>query len=305
MTTEQTADAAFGLLSNEIRVDVLRAVATAQNEAEQSGGGIAELPFSEIYERVDVDSTSKLSYHLTELTGTFLRKGDEGYSFTHAGERMARFVLAKNYDRPAEFGPLETDGTCLFCGESALEATLHDQYFVVRCSACGRPATGYTVTPAQTRAHDGAELLEALKRKQAIEYELVQRNVCPECGGSVTTEVRAASETTLPDEVPISFVTIDECQHCLRIYSGPMTYSVAYHPASVAFHWDRGVDIMQTGMWEFHDHVRDGRWTAERIETDPPEYRVVFRRSAAALTVHLDDTARVTRTERVRSRTLD
>ena len=88
METERPADEFFGLLSDETRLDILRSVARAQHERKQTG--VASLSFSDIYDRVEVDNTSKLSYHLGELTGTFLRKHEAGYAFTHAGEQMAR-----------------------------------------------------------------------------------------------------------------------------------------------------------------------------------------------------------------------
>jgi DNA-binding transcriptional ArsR family regulator len=86
MDTEPTADSVFGLLADEIRLDILRTVARAQHENRITG--VTNLSFSDIYDRVDVDGTSKLSYHLGELTGTFLRKHENGYAFTHAGEQM-------------------------------------------------------------------------------------------------------------------------------------------------------------------------------------------------------------------------
>lgn len=304
MDAERSADGVFGLLSNEIRVDILRAIAIAQHEAEKRGSGMAELSFSDVYERVDVDNTSKLSYHLGELTGTFLRKDENGYSFTHAGERMVRFVLAENYRRPADSGTVEAEGTCLFCGAATLEAALSEQYFVVGCTTCDRPATGYIVTPAQARSYEGADLLESFKRKQAAEYGMVHQGLCPACGGRIHTEVVSASEVRLSDSVPISFLAIDECRQCLRVYSGPLTYSAAYHPASVAFHWDHGVDITGTGIWELHHHLYEGRWSSERLGANPDEYRVVLRRDDEALRVFLDGNTRVTRTERVRGRTV-
>lgn len=76
METERSAADVFGLLSDETRLDILRAVASAQHENERTG--VADLSFSELYDRVDVENTSKLSYHLGELTGTFLRKGERG-----------------------------------------------------------------------------------------------------------------------------------------------------------------------------------------------------------------------------------
>lgn len=78
-----------------------------------------------------MENTSKLSYHLGELMGTFLRKGEDGYSFTHAGEQIVRFVLSGNYEQPREFELTETDGRCPFCGVTALRARLHHQFFLV------------------------------------------------------------------------------------------------------------------------------------------------------------------------------
>lgn len=305
MATEKTAADMFALLSDESRVEILQAVAIAQYEQGLSNSGFAPLSFSEIYNRVDVDSTSKLSYHLGELTETYLRKTEDGYSFTHAGEQIVRFILAENFRQPAEIDTIETEGTCLYCGEIQLEAGLDDQYFMVRCPSCDQPVTGYIVTPAQARAHSGAALLESLKRKQATDFSLVQHGICPECAGQIQTDVLDASEQPVPDEVPVSYFTLDECEACLRQYSGPLTYSVAFRTASIAFHWDHAVDILGTGWWELHRYLKEGRWTAERIAADPAEYRVVLRHEDAALRVFLDDDARTTRTERVRGRNVD
>lgn len=305
MASEQTAADIFALLSDESRVDILRAVAIAQHEQGPSNSGFAPLSFSEIYERVDVGNTSKLSYHLGELTGTFLRKTEGGYSFTHAGEQIVRFILAENFRRPADLDIIETEGTCLYCGETQLEAGLDDQYFMVRCPSCDRPVTGYIVTPAQARAHSGTALLESLKRKQATEFSLVQEGICPECAGRIRTEILDVSEQALPEEVPVSYFTIDECEACLRRYSGPLPYCAAFRTASIAFHWDHGVDIMGTGWWELHSNLMEGRWTAEQIATDPAEYRVELRYEDATLRVFLDDDGETTRTERVRGRNVD
>jgi hypothetical protein len=97
-------------------------------------------------------------------------------------------------------------------------------------------------------------------------------------------------------------VAVEECAECRRQYNAPLTYGVAYHPASVAFHWDRGVDVTDRGLWEFHAHVVEGRWTSERVASDPDEFEVVFRHDEDALRLRLDADATVTRTERVRRR---
>jgi hypothetical protein len=272
METERSADDVFGLLSDEIRLNILRTVALSQHKEKQTG--VATLSFSDIYDRIDVDNTSKLSYHLGELTGTFLRKHEDGYAFTHAGEQMVRFILAENYRSPSDIGPIETDGDCLFCGEPALQATIEEQYFMIRCSACERPAFSYRVRPAQVRSRTGTDLVDAVIWEQVGDLLKTRQGVCPDCAGRLETEVVDAADKPVGGAVPVSFATSSECQQCLRYVGLPLPYAAAYHPESIAFHWEHGVDIMGTGIWEFHHYLNEGRWTSERIETDPDTYLV-------------------------------
>ncbi|MFC6974840.1 winged helix-turn-helix domain-containing protein [Halomicroarcula sp. GCM10025709] len=302
MGSEQTADELFQLLSDEIRLDILRTVAVAQNENKQRG--VASLSFSEIYDRVEVDDTSKLSYHLGELTGTFLRKHDENdsYAFTHAGEQLVRFVLAENYRQPDPVGPIETEGGCQWCGEQTLEAILEDQYFMMYCTACERGATAYRVRPAQVRDRTGEDLIDAVAREQVGDLLKSRRGVCPDCAGRIETEIWDTEDVPFPGEPPVPFITASECQSCLRFLSLPLPVAAAYHPESISFHWGHGLDILDAGIWKFNGYLYDDQWTAERVATDPAEYRVEFRREEATLRLFLDETATVTHTERVRRR---
>lgn len=298
MSEDRSAADIFRLLADDTRVDILRAVAVAQYELEQVGSGAAELAFSEIYEHVEVDNTSKLSYHLGELTGTYLRKSDDGYSLSHAGERIVRFILSGNYEQPASVGPEPVEGTCVFCGEEALEASLSHQFFRIDCTACDQQVTGHSITPAQARTRDVDALLRSVKLRSAEDYRQVRRGMCPECGAQLSAEVIGLPESPLPDAD--SFLVTSECEECLREYNSPLTYSVVYHPASIAFHWDRGIDVTSWGVWEFNEHVYEGRWTSERVTSDPEEYEVVLRHGDDAVRLRLDSTATVRRTERVR-----
>lgn len=298
MTEDRSAADVFRLVADDTRVDILRAVAVARHERDPVGSGPAELAFSEVYDRVAVESTSKLSYHLGELVGTYLRKSDDGYSLTHAGERIVRFVLSGNYERAESFGPEPVDGVCVFCGEETLEAELSRRFFRIDCTACGRPVTGQPTTPAQVRTRDTDALLQSVERQSAVVARQVRDGTCPECGGALATEVRRIDESPLPDADP--FLVASTCETCLRGYNSPLTYSVVYHPASVAFHWDRGVDVTTRGVWRFNEHLYEGRWTAERVASDPDEYEVVLRHEDDAVRLSLDADATVVATERVR-----
>ena len=298
MTETRSATEIFHLLADDTRVEILRAVAVAQYELEQVGSGAAELAFSEIYDHVDVENTSKLSYHLGELTGTYLRKSDDGYSLSHAGERIVRFILSGNYEQPASFGPEPVAGICVFCGEEALEASLSHQFFRIDCTQCEQQVVGQPITPAQVETHDGDSLVQSVKLRSAEDARQIRRGMCPECGADLSAEVIEIPESPLPDAD--SFLVASTCEACLREYNSPSTYSVVYHPASVAFHWERGVDVTARGIWEFHEHLYEGRWTSEQIASDPEEYRVVLRHGEDEVRLALDATATVVRTERVR-----
>jgi len=303
MGTDASAEEVFQLLSDETRLDVLRTVAVAQHENRETG--VAALSFSEVYDRVDVDDTSKLSYHLGELTGTFLRKHDDGYAFTHAGEQMVRFVLAENFRQPSAVGPLEVDGGCLFCGETDLRAVLEEQFFMMYCAACDRPAYAYRVKPAQVRDRNGEDLIEAVVGELAGDLLKTRRGVCPDCAGRFEKRVIAPEDHPASGDASTSYAAVSECRDCLRLMSLPLPTAAAYHPASISFHWEHGVDILGTGGWKLNRFIEDGRWTAERVGTDPTEYRVELRRDTSILRLFLDGSAAVTRTERVRRRGRD
>lgn len=298
MGESSSATEIFRLLSDETRVDILCAIAVAQSELEQAGSGPAELAFSDIYDHVDVENTSKLSYHLGELTGTYLRKSDEGYSLSHAGERIVRFILSDNYEQPESFGPEPVDGMCVFCGEEALEARLSHQFFRIDCAACDQQVAGQPITPAQVRDRTAEALIRSVKLQGAEDYRQVRRGLCPECGAQLSAEVLGLPESPLPDAD--SFLVTSQCDACLRTYNSPLTYSVAYHPASIAFHWDHGIDVTTKGIWEFHEYVYDGRWASEQVASDPDEYEALMQHGEDTLRLRLDSSATVTATERVR-----
>jgi hypothetical protein len=128
----------------------------------------------------------------------------------------------------------------------------------------------------------------------------MRRGVCPDCAGRIDTEVVDARDGPVPDSVPASFTTFSDCRQCLRFLSLPLTHAAVYHPASVAFYWDHGADILDTGIWEFHRHLREGRWTAERLAEGSDDFRAELRCEAASIRLSLDENAAVARAERVR-----
>jgi len=78
---------AFQTLASEVRVAVLLELLAAERAGEQP------LPFSTLQSAIGADSSAGFAYHLRQLSGHFVRQGDDGYVLTPAGRRAAQAVL--------------------------------------------------------------------------------------------------------------------------------------------------------------------------------------------------------------------
>lgn len=300
MADDDEAAEAFGVLSDPTRIAVLRTFAEVIEEMEASSNrGMPELSFSELYNRVEIDSTSRLSYHLDELDGSFLRRTEGGWRFTFAGEAVARLILSDAYVESVEFEPVATSGQCLNCGAENLEAQVDDCALIYVCRDCGGGMGGLPVTPAQVRSRDPESVLESVNITTAAAFRQYRNGVCTECGGVVDVEVDPDQFAEAASELGRMFASA-QCRECLRQLNGPLPVWLSNHPASVAFHWDHGVDILSVGVREVSKRLQAEEWTARRVGTDPGEYEVSYRVGASELRLSVDGDLAVARTERVR-----
>ena len=148
---------AFALLGNDTRIQILRAMM----DAEVHDIHEPALSFSELYERVDVDDSAHFNYHLGKLVGHFLEKGDDGYRFRYAGRKVVRAVIAGSFNERAQLGPVDVEGSCIECGEAALQAEYADEYLLVTCRSCGEALTGNHFPPGALDNHDHASAMRA------------------------------------------------------------------------------------------------------------------------------------------------
>lgn len=299
-TDPDEAAAAFGSLADPTRVAILLAFTAVVDDREvRIDDGMPVISFSELYDRVEVDSTSKLSYHLGELEGTYLRRVEDGWTFTFTGETVARSILAGTYDGEVAFDPVDVDAPCLHCGSQSLEVRVEDRLLRHDCLDCGEEMGGIPVTPAQVRERDVPTLLESTTTYVVGTLWQHRNGFCSDCGGVVEVTVEPHPVADAADTVD-RFVAVGTCRSCRRRVNGPPSMWLANHPACVSFHWDYGVDVLSMGMQDVGETVGSDRWTTERIGTDPPRYEVAYRAESSALRLVVDDSLTVIRTERVR-----
>ncbi|MFB6118056.1 ArsR family transcriptional regulator [Halosegnis sp.] len=104
-------DGALAALTHEIRVDVLRALAEADEP----------LSYTRLRERVGVRDSGRFNYHLTQLCDHYVRETAAGYTLNHRGSRLV--VVAG--DGPQVERTDESAGLCPVCGEPDCERLVH------------------------------------------------------------------------------------------------------------------------------------------------------------------------------------
>ncbi|WP_135855389.1 winged helix-turn-helix domain-containing protein [Halorussus salinus] len=256
--TEASPGEAFAALGNENRVEILRAFAAADADEKR------RLTFSELYDRVDIDGTNQLAYHLDKLAGVFLRRSDAGYSFTQAGDRVVRALLSESYNRTADFEPTEVEGYCPSCGGRRLRASYERPLLEVSCVDCESPVTSYEVSPGRFDADSSEAVLRACDRRVHYEYGAALDGVCPECGG--TTEIDIERHESVRPETYTAAATCLTCERCIF---APVEFRLLYDPGVVGAYHEQGIDLLRLPFYRVTEHVT--AWDRTVVATDPLE----------------------------------
>ncbi|MFP9192330.1 winged helix-turn-helix domain-containing protein [Natronosalvus vescus] len=288
---------AFAILADETRLAILRAVAEAEREA-QSLTGTPTLSFSELYDRVDVSNSSRFAYHLEQLTGTYLRKTDDGYAFTYAGERVVRTIISNSYSEPATFDPVAVAGRCPTCRERHLEARAEAVQLRIRCTGCGQGVGSHPLTPALVVDRDPQEIVDTVDRNMRAMAVRMQAGICDECGGALE---QAVHETEIVENDP--YLVVCRCRQCWMRFTMPLSMQVLVHPATTSFYWERGIDVRTRSFRWLLDALAEDRWCVDPIDEQNAAgdgtYRVTIREQGDELRVVLESDLTVVQATRV------
>ena len=178
-------DEAFAVLGNEVRIEILRTLADAGEP----------LSFSGLFDQVEYDTASNFSYHLDKLTQHFVRKTDEGYGLTRAGERVVEAVLSGAVTEAPTVDRTEIDQECHFCG-SPVEVSYSQERLERFCTECsgmwGSHDRGFlgslTLPPVglQDRSTQAAADVAWIWRKR--DFLALSNGICPRCSASIGVE---------------------------------------------------------------------------------------------------------------------
>lgn len=269
---------AFQLLANETRLKILYALWNAPEWT---------ATFTELKEAVGMRDSGQFQYHLNELSGTFVRKTDDGYTHLAGGIALYRAMLG-SVTGPESVAPIPLDTTCSTCGVPLVLQYEH-QVFDARCPDCEETASNAPFLRAglENRSNeDRATAFDAWTRRLVA---LLRDGVCPWCASTVTHDFSAVEGDgtgSEGDEIHITH-TCDRCGGFLR--TTPVE-NVIEHPAVVAFCYERGLDSTAIPHWEAAEYAAE---ETRLVSDDPVEVRITIRLAGDELTLSLDEEMRV------------
>ena len=88
---DQAVIDAISALGNRTRLEILLALAIAERDRREQW---LTLSFTDLYDAVDLDSTSQFSYHLDRLVGPFIAETPDGYRLTYGGDKIVQIGRA-------------------------------------------------------------------------------------------------------------------------------------------------------------------------------------------------------------------
>lgn len=300
-STTLSPDEAFAVLGDETRLDILR----------QLGEADGPLSFSQLFERVDYETTANFSYHLEKLGGHFVRKTEAGYALQQAGRRVVESVLSGAVTEAPVVERTPVGKTCPFCG-AGIEVRYEQGDLILYCESCGGTRGGSSSTaswaepddsdilghvslpPAGVRDRSPTEVFDAAEVRTVTEAYALARGVCPRCSARVASTVQVCEDHDAGpghcDKCDQQFgVSIGvSCTNCILEQESVFSKHLLAEPRLMAFMIDHGVDPVSPNG--FHLFRMD-----ERIRSvDPFEGEFTFAAEDETLTLTVNEELEVT-----------
>lgn len=289
-----TPDQAFSALGNTTRMDILRTLADADTP----------LSFSALYDQIGLSDSGQFNYHLNKLVDHFVRKRDEGYELTRAGERIIEAVLSGAVTDHPTIEPTEIDQSCQYCG-APIGISYSDEQLLVFCTECPGTYGRQEITgeyghlgrlylpPAGVGDRSPDEVYRAARIWGGLETMATVTGVCPRCSASLEESVAVcpthdAVDGVCPDcgnrhAVSIAF----SCPNCIYERGGQFGVKLTAHTEMLAFLASNGINPIAPTS---HASVGTAmNYTEDVRSIDPLDVRFTFETNGETITFQLDD----------------
>jgi predicted RNA-binding Zn-ribbon protein involved in translation (DUF1610 family) len=278
---------AFAALSDETRVDILRALWEVEDR---------QATFSELREAVGVADSGQFNYHLDKLVGRFVRKTDDGYELTLAGLHVNGAIRAGAYTMAGTIEPVEIDQPCPSCGGTRT-FRYEDETARIACVDCAFTLSS-PIPPGVFADYDRETAPAVASRYFRTIVGQVSNGFCWYCDGPVELTVRslaASTEADVPEELTDLPFAHFECERCGAEITGDLGSTLVDHPAVGGFYFDHGVDVRDRPFHTFNALDPD---RSEIRQRDPFRASVTFSVDGDSLTLVVDEDCDVVDVER-------
>lgn len=306
------ASTAFSILGNETRLAILYELWESQGRYDSGSYASSRVTFSELRERVGMRDSGQFSYHLEQLVGEFVGKGDAGYTITGAGSEIIRAVVGTvGVENPAP-NPVAVPNSCWIC-DGTTELRYDDGKIFHCCTECSGAFNQHESQPPgllsyadTTRSafagRDLVEVADAVRTRQKTKQECFIQGVCSTCLGVVARSLVICDDHDpegVCDDCGTRFEAHLqlECVVCKHWISGPVDYLMSLHPAVSSMYIERGVPFTYepetmmkrpAGLWPV------GKRTQSVVSVDPPAVRVTLTYEGGELSYVIDEDLELT-----------
>lgn len=244
---------AFDLLSNEVRLDILRTLGEAM-----AGEDDAPLSFTDLQRRVGVEDNGRFNYHLTKLTGRLVAKREGGYELRPPGNNIYQAIVSGAYTDDGGTDPVAVDGEyCPYCGDDAA-AWYEDNHFHLGCCSCDNLVIRYPIPPASFDRGRPESLLTAGGTYILRDQTSMQQGLCPYCAGDVEGELTTeGGKLEEYNERLYSSVARFVCDRCSWSMHCGVPFAMNIEPAVVSFFYDHGIAIYERHPWSIYQYAED------------------------------------------------
>lgn len=254
-------DDAFGVLGNDIRVQILQTLGEAQEP----------LSFTELRDRIGIRQGGQFNYHLDKVVGHFVSKSEEGYALRRPGSHVVQAILSGAVTEDPVIEPTSIDRACYHCGGSV--HLKYDENLATLCPECGGNyyfpeesfrgefehevynggcgfLAGYEIPPAGVEGRSLTELLRAGVTWANLEHLSSSAGLCPRCSATVEESVRVCEPHEPTDGICSEcggrhqVRQVRRCSNCQYARIGVFARFCLGNPEFRDFLHDHGLDLI-------------------------------------------------------------
>lgn len=194
-----------------------------------------------------MDDSGQFNYHLNQLVGSFVRRTEDSeYELTYAGQRVIGAIFSGTFNQRGTSLSFKLDTICSVC-ESALLAEYKHERVTISCPTCEEVISAFGFPPGAfaNRSHD--ELARSFHSWIQSYTVSVFGGLCPNCAGRMYGSIIDDSEYFYEEqEVGIEY----RCERCNESSVSSIGIHLLSHPAVYAFHYNHGINLSETALWE-------------------------------------------------------